>query len=90
MGGQPCEWETEGGERDVQPERLLADRVEERERAQLVVRDVLPAARREDLLPDLVLHVLVLGQQLQYLRHHVRRRVRRHEKQDPVAGDAQR
>ena len=60
----------EGGS-GIHAQRLFAYGIEEGECVQPVVRDARAPARREDFFPDLVLHVRVLGEQLQDLRHHV-------------------
>ena len=49
----------------------FADGIEKGECVQPVVRDARAPASSEDFFPDLVLHVRVLGEQLQDLRHHV-------------------
>ena len=52
------------GSEDAHAQRLFAYGIEEGECVQPVVWDARAPARREDLFPDLVLHVRVLGEQL--------------------------
>ncbi len=64
---------------DGQTERLPADRVEEGQVMQDVVRKVVAVARLGDLLSKLLLHVCTLCQKLEDVRHRARCRFRRRE-----------
>lgn len=69
--------------RDVHPECLAADGVEERERTEFVVRYVVrvaTVARLEDLFPQPLLQMGMLGKEVEDLRKHVRCRVHGRER----------